>query len=356
MSSTSLPPTTIPATSTAACTGTSTGTSTTTTSSTRVASAAKKAKHKGPSQAPGNPFTDPSGKIWPSKSGYKKSLKMDKMRANHADRKQKEKDKKKEARAEYLRSELAKGRDVLKEEEERLANRDMDALKLRAEATLQRRQASADNAFGICIDCSFESQMSTKELSSLSRQIAHAYSFNKRAHEPIHLCVTDLKRDGDCRAVLAKQGGYPDEWKFFAEKALSEGGSVPDFAIDDLVYLTADSPNTIATLDSSKTYVIGGIVDRNRLQKATLHRAAALGIATARLPIGEIMKMQATKVLTVNHVAEILARFKTTNSWETAMVETLPQRKGGELRDGPADDDDEEEEDDDDEALREAPS
>ena len=40
-----------------------------------------------------------------------------------------------------------------------------------------------------------------------------------------------------------------------------------------LVYLTADSSNTITDLDPSDAYIIGGIVDRNRYLRLTLDRA-----------------------------------------------------------------------------------
>ena len=41
----------------------------------------------------------------------------------------------------------------------------------------------------------------------------------------------------------------------------------------DLVYLTADSPNELSELDSSKLYVIGGIVDRNRHKNICFRKA-----------------------------------------------------------------------------------
>ena len=40
-----------------------------------------------------------------------------------------------------------------------------------------------------------------------------------------------------------------------------------------LVYLTADSPNTINDLDPEDIYIIGGIVDRNRYLKLTFNKA-----------------------------------------------------------------------------------
>lgn len=42
---------------------------------------------------------------------------------------------------------------------------------------------------------------------------------------------------------------------------------------EKLVYLTSDSPHTLTAWDRSATYIIGGIVDRNRLKGATMRKA-----------------------------------------------------------------------------------
>jgi len=66
--------------------------------------------------------------------------------------------------------------------------------------------------------------------------------------------------------------------------------------LGDLVYLTADSPDELAELDSSKVYILGGLVDRNRHKGICYKRAQEAGVATARLPISQHMKLHSSTV------------------------------------------------------------
>lgn len=51
-----------------------------------------------------------------------------------------------------------------------------------------------------------------------------------------------------------------------------------------------------------QVYIIGGIVDRNRLKGITYKKAVEQGIETGKLPLDQVVNMGgATRVLTVNH-------------------------------------------------------
>ena len=103
------------------------------------------------------------------------------------------------------------------------------------------------------------------------------------------------------------------------------------------VYLTGDSPNTLTTLDNNTTYIIGGIVDRNRLKRAAIDRAESirkqyptLDITTARLPLDENVDFKAsTRILTCNHVFEILQKYRENGytDWKSSIMKVLPGRK-----------------------------
>ena len=56
--------------------------------------------------------------------------------------------------------------------------------------------------------------------------------------------------------------------------------------------------------------------------------AVGRGISHARLPIDEFLEMKTRKVLTVNHVFDILASASSGKSWKDAFIAAIPSRKG----------------------------
>jgi len=60
------------------------------------------------------------------------------------------------------------------------------------------------------------------------------------------------------------------------------------------------------TLDPSKIYVIGGLVDHNKLKGICHQIALDHGVNHARFPIDQHIKMKTRKVLTIDHVFQVL--------------------------------------------------
>lgn len=95
----------------------------------------------------------------------------------------------------------------------------------------------------------------------MSSQLTRCYAFNRLSTHQVTLRVTSLNG----RLLQRLQTAINNQhlrWK-------NVGFSNTDYEItdenrDDLIYLTADSPNTVEDLEAGKSYIIGGIVDRNR--------------------------------------------------------------------------------------------
>ena len=66
--------------------------------------------------------------------------------------------------------------------------------------------------------------------------------------------------------------------------------------------MPADAEDELSELEPSKAYIIGGIVDRNRYKGLCRSKAESDGVRTARLPIGDYVKLHAAPVMTVNQV------------------------------------------------------
>jgi tRNA (guanine9-N1)-methyltransferase len=100
----------------------------------------------------------------------------------------------------------------------------------------------------------------------------------------------------------------------------------------EVIYLTSDSPYTLETLEPYKTYIIGGLVDKNRYKGICYKTACDKGVKTAKLPISQYMEMQSRFVLATNHVHEIMVKWLECGDWGEAFMQVIPKRKGGKLK------------------------
>lgn len=247
------------------------------------------------------------------------------------------------------------------------------------------------------IDCDFEKYMREPELVSLGAQITRCYAMNRAGQYQAHILVsswggflkerfetvmqnTHLNYKGvrfvdydfvdagrtawdimhgprggrSCPALGGEQQDKEDE---SGDKKLAEGredvtqgetsaekeaAPTPEFTKNSIVYLSADSPNVLEKLEPHTSYVIGGLVDRNREKLLCQKRAEEKGIRTAKLPIGDYMQMASRQVLATNHVVEIMSKWLETGDWGKAFQEVIPKRKGGKLKGENGEDGDEE--------------
>lgn len=253
-----------------------------------------------------------------------------------------------------------------------------------------KKEAATQVPVAIVLDCDFEQYMLDKERISLASQITRCYSDNKGAKYKAHLWIngwTGKLKDrfenvlgnqhAHWKSVGFEENGFldaakqartqlqdePGEMISALQKSLEqpcltkEGSADADPEIDpnfkDVIYLSSDSPYTIQRLEPNKTYVVGGLVDKNREKGLCHRRATQLGIRTARLPIGDFMVMQSRQVLATNHVVEIMLKWLEYEDWGEAFLSVIPKRKGGILKgDANAEGEDQQEEEvDDDEGA-----
>ncbi|KAK3207363.1 hypothetical protein GRF29_103g795363 [Pseudopithomyces chartarum] len=209
----------------------------------------------------------------------------------------------------------------------------------------------------VLFDCNFEEYMHDNELKSLGLQITRSYSDNRKAPFRFHLGISSwggkMKERFD--GVLAKQytswkGFHFCEEDFVETSQMSKewmkgphGGRIagaiekntPSEVEDEegeIVYLSAESDNTLERLKPNSTYIIGGLVDKNRHKGLCYKRALDRGIKTAKVPIGEFLAMDSRKVLVTNHVLDIMLKWLEHDDWGKAFIEVLPKRKGGVLK------------------------
>lgn len=254
-----------------------------------------------------------------SKSALKKKLKQEKMAETRAQWKMEERAKKK-AKKMAKRALLEKEpNQTIKEEEKKIHTTEY--------------LTSLEEKGSIVIDLNFDPLMTEKEIVSLSAQICRSYSIIRRSKQnsiplqlnPFSFSVYGLGKATNLLPQLKK--AYPDNERWsckLEEKSLEEDSSL-DFS--KFIYLSGDADEVLDAVDETVTYVIGGLVDRNRYKNIALERAKELGMRTMKLPLAQYAQLSASPILTIVHVTELLCKRRILGNWSDAIEAVLPKRK-----------------------------
>ncbi|XP_065367982.1 tRNA methyltransferase 10 homolog A [Calliphora vicina] len=195
----------------------------------------------------------------------------------------------------------------------------------------KKQQAAVDNenSLRIVIDLDCDDMMSERDVAKCVKQCLRIYTINRRSEKPVQLHLTGIKSEGNIHKSLKKNDGW-ENWQVnyhFDEDHLKV--FQPN---TDIVYLTSESDTVLETLEPTKVYCIGGLVDHNHHKNYCHDKATREGLQTARLPLGEYVDMKTRTVLTTFHVFEILVRVAEGKSWADAILQTIPPRKGAKLK------------------------
>eukprot|EP00053_Salpingoeca_punica_P004181 m.47725 g.47725 ORF g.47725 m.47725 type:complete len:356 (+) comp12657_c0_seq1:102-1169(+) len=173
----------------------------------------------------------------------------------------------------------------------------------------------------VAIDLAFDDYMLSGDIIKIIKQVQNCYGANRRTRKPVNYWVTSL--GGASKARLDSLQGS-SSWKFERDSR----SFVDVFPNKRIVYLSSESENVLSTLDEDAVYVIGGLVDHNKHKGLTHRMAVERNIEHARLPITEFINMKARRVLTVNHVFEIILKYVELQNWRAAFFAVIPPRKG----------------------------
>ncbi|KAJ7320335.1 hypothetical protein JRQ81_019846 [Phrynocephalus forsythii] len=176
----------------------------------------------------------------------------------------------------------------------------------------------------VVFDMSYEDEMSEREMQNAVKQMMESEALNRRAKDPFHLHYCSLTTDGLYHKAFVKS--YGEAWDKLMV-TVSEKAYTELFPREQLVYLTADSPNIMKRFEHDKIYIIGCLVDKIMKNGASFARAKRLNLATARLPLDMYLDWgSGNKNLTLNQVLGILLALKDTGDWKEAL-KFVPQRK-----------------------------
>lgn len=251
-------------------------------------------------------------------------------------KKQNRKEKHREARKEVVAAQQDSWEALTPEEREAMRQKAIEVHEARRridqdladQSTLRLTSSSTPT---VVFDMGFAHVMNERDCRSTASQLKYAYSIMRRSGFLMKPFISSFDASHPTFGPLSTFEGFK---KFPVPIDIRKCvDCFPDHhAQRKLVFLTADTEDVLTSIDDDHVYVVGAFVDHNTQKGLTKQYADAAGIRTARLPLVENIAVgNLCKVLTINHVVDVLVTYLQTHSWKDAFA-TLPTRRVNEKK------------------------
>lgn len=215
-----------------------------------------------------------------------------------------------------------------------------------SEAALQKActERLADPSLPILVmDLSFSWCMTVPDTKSTISQLKFSYSVLRKAAFPFRLVITsligreasDLVHSAAAQAEVLSSLPQFEGFSHFPPKITHDQHWSELYDASKVVFLTADAPDVLDTIQPDTVYVIGAFVDHNQQKGLSYAAAERHCVRSARLPIKESIDLgNRCKVLTINHVVDVLVRYTQqlpakdgSSKWAAAIEAAIPIRR-----------------------------
>ncbi|CAG2105037.1 unnamed protein product [Medioppia subpectinata] len=177
-------------------------------------------------------------------------------------------------------------------------------------------------------DISFDSHMSTSECKNLAEQLNRIYQWNRyhvredTRHMPfnIHLCNVIAGH----KTIHFVDFLFPHLTSSESFVNITSKCYTDVFDRRDLIYLSPHATEVMTEYESNAVFIIGGIVDRNKLLDLSYPKARQQNIRSMRLPIDSVVNK--SNVQSLDSVFKVLVDFKNAGFVDNFEAKSLATR------------------------------
>ena len=137
------------------------------------------------------------------------------------------------------------------------------------------------------------------EWKDMTKQTRRCYQHYRRSERPFQLHLLDMHHNDNFIKMMNIHAAGWEKWDLHMTQRIEdmkEEGT-------ELVYLTAEADETLDTVVPGRVYVIGGLVDRNRLPGVCSARAKELGLKGTNSTFYDFTDLLFKRVPIANHGA-----------------------------------------------------